>query len=246
VQKLITEFVCKNRNDVLDVSVEYNVGKGCLADIVVKYGNPLHPKVEIIERQPEDLLKMAEEIGAPSKYDAEQEHAYPRGQEIVPLARVPDDQGLVDVHDERGGKGPERRVDARHDDRRQEQSLHENGHREGYEMREDLVELVRNGKGRVLGIVREKQGTDRQERDEDEKTADGRQEHGLLAVPSRLHGQQPLHELLVGYVGYLEGEGKAGSYIKSIVHSLKAWLSYNNIKIRRKIHVKNKEYSLHV
>lgn len=49
VQKTITEYIAKNRDSLLNISVEYNVGKGCLADIVVTYGNPLNPTVEIIE-----------------------------------------------------------------------------------------------------------------------------------------------------------------------------------------------------
>ena len=48
----------------------------------------------------------------------------------------------------------------------------------------------------------------------------------------------PLANLIGDYVSEMEGKGKAGSYIASTVKAVKSWLSFNGIKLPRKIKIK--------
>ncbi|MFQ5910718.1 MAG: site-specific integrase, partial [Thermoplasmata archaeon] len=49
-------------------------------------------------------------------------------------------------------------------------------------------------------------------------------------TPKELAGksEKELYAILLDYVSELEGEGKAGSYIGSIMRALKSWLTHND------------------
>jgi len=62
-------------------------------------------------------------------------------------------------------------------------------------------------------------------------------DHGMTPKGLAAMGQRELEDLLMDSVGELEEQGKAGSYIKSIVKAVRSWLSHNRreLKVRIKI-----------
>lgn len=50
--------------------------------------------------------------------------------------------------------------------------------------------------------------------------------------------EKEIYAILLDYVGKLEKEGKAGSYIGSIMRALKSWLSYNDKEIKKKVKIR--------
>jgi len=61
----------------------------------------------------------------------------------------------------------------------------------------------------------------------------GRSPKDLLGM-----SETELYNLLLDYISMMEGEGHAGSYIKSALKAVKSWLAHNGIEIRRKIKIK--------
>jgi integrase len=53
--------------------------------------------------------------------------------------------------------------------------------------------------------------------------------------------EKKLKDTVMDYIEMLENEGKAGSYIKSIIKGVKSWLSFNGITIKTKIKIRNTE-----
>ncbi len=63
-------------------------------------------------------------------------------------------------------------------------------------------------------------------------------DHGMTPKELAAMGQRELEDLLLDSVGELEGRGKAGSYIKSIVKAVKSWLSYSRRELKVKIKIR--------
>ena len=59
-------------------------------------------------------------------------------------------------------------------------------------------------------------------------------------TPKELAGktEKELYAILLDYVSELEGEGKAGSYIGSIMRALKSWLTHNDKVLTKKIKIR--------
>jgi len=51
--------------------------------------------------------------------------------------------------------------------------------------------------------------------------------------------ENELYNLMLDYVSFLDGEGKAGSYIHSALKAVKSWLSHNGIEVKRKIKIRD-------
>ena len=63
-------------------------------------------------------------------------------------------------------------------------------------------------------------------------------ERGITPKDLAAMEQKKLEDLLLDAVGELEAQGKAGSYIKSILKALKSWLHHNRREIKVKIKIK--------
>jgi len=63
-------------------------------------------------------------------------------------------------------------------------------------------------------------------------------DHGMTPKELAAMGQRQLEDLLMDSVSELEGQGKAGSYIKSIVKAVKSWLSHNRRELKVKIKIR--------
>lgn len=50
--------------------------------------------------------------------------------------------------------------------------------------------------------------------------------------------ESELYNMLLDYVSFLEGDGCAGSYVKSALKAVKSWLAHNGIDIHRKIKIR--------
>jgi site-specific recombinase XerD len=53
--------------------------------------------------------------------------------------------------------------------------------------------------------------------------------------------ENDIYNLLLDLVSKLEQEGKAGSYIASVLNPIKSWLTFNEIEIKRKIKIKDRQ-----
>ena len=53
--------------------------------------------------------------------------------------------------------------------------------------------------------------------------------------------EKEIYGVLLDYVSKLEKEGKAGSYISSIMKALKSWLAFNDKEVKRKIKIRGAE-----
>jgi len=62
-------------------------------------------------------------------------------------------------------------------------------------------------------------------------------DHGMTPKELAAMRQRQLEDLLLDSVSELEGRGKAGSYIKSIVKAVKSWLSHNRRELKVKIKI---------
>jgi hypothetical protein len=63
-------------------------------------------------------------------------------------------------------------------------------------------------------------------------------DHGMTPKELAAMGQRKLENLLLDSVDELEKQGRAGSYIKSIVKAVKSWLSYNRRELKVKIKIR--------
>lgn len=62
--------------------------------------------------------------------------------------------------------------------------------------------------------------------------------HGLSPGDFAAKSEKELYGILLDYVGKLETEGKAGSYIGSIMRALRSWLTHNDKMLKKKIRIR--------
>jgi hypothetical protein len=62
--------------------------------------------------------------------------------------------------------------------------------------------------------------------------------HGLTPKKFAAKSEKDIYGILLDYVSELEKDGKAGSYITSILKALKSWLAHSDKEVKKKIKVK--------
>ena len=110
------------------------------------------------------------------------------------------EDGPVDVGDEGGGERPEGRIDRGEHDGREHHTAQQFGHDRADEEGEDLIR-TRQRLSWMLGVEREEPGPDGEIEEQRHQRPDGREGEGALALPARLHGEETLHQVVVGPEG---------------------------------------------
>ena len=91
---------------------------------------------------------------------------------------------------------PKRRVDRREHDGREHDAAQDHRHGGADEEGKDLVGPGQGDAG-MLGVEGEESGADGEIEEQGHQRADGRERERALALPSRLHGEETLHQVVI-------------------------------------------------
>jgi hypothetical protein len=152
-----------------------------------------------LEGKPQDLVEEGKSPGQSRQHEPESHDGGARHPEVVAIAPAGHQKRPVDIGDEGGGERAQRRVDRRQNDGGQHDAPQDLRHGRADEEGEDLVRPRENS--RMLGVVGEEPGADREIEQERHEGADRRERQRALALAARLDGEQALHEVVVGTEG---------------------------------------------